>query len=580
MSIPKEFMLKLPSGSTLPAVGLGTYAPKHTENEVFEAVRSAIRNGYRHFDCAAIYRNEQAVGQGIKKVIVEGKVTREDLFITSKLWNTCHRPDLVRTSLKKSLQDLGLKYLDLYLIHWPLGYFEGGEFHPRDETGKVKFSDVDYLDTWKALEDCVDEGLVKNIGLSNFNSQQIQRILDNCRIKPCTNQVEVHPHFSNEKLINFCQQKDIVVTAYAPLGSPGNEDVPTHHCLEEPVVKQIAQQKNKSPAQVILRFLLQRGLAVIPKAITPNRIAEDIQLFDFELTEDNMKDMCSLNKNYRLYREDINTKCSTLLPESYKVFNSATRELQSVQLCYQRATKCTTLLPESYKVFNSATRELQCVQLCYQRATKCSTLLPESYKVFNSATRELQSVQLCYQRATKCSTLLPESYKVYNSATRELQSVQLCYQRATMCSTLLPESYKVFNSATRELQSVQLCYQRATKCSTLLPESYNVFNSATRELQSVQLCYQRATMCSTLLPESYKVFNSATRELQSVQLCYQRATKCSTLLPESYNVFNSATRELQSVQLCYQRAGVCTDISKCDTSDQHVADNESSSVIL
>ncbi|ESP01475.1 hypothetical protein LOTGIDRAFT_176450, partial [Lottia gigantea] len=246
------------------------------EDEVIDAVKAAVRAGYRHIDCAAIYRNERAVGHAIKQLIVEDVVKREDLFITSKLWNTCHRPDLVEDNLKKSLEDLGLQYLDLYLMHWPMAYKEGGEFLPRDENGKVLFSDVDYLDTWKALEDCVDQGLTLSIGCSNFNSKQLQRILDNSRIKPSNNQVEINIQNNNKKLVEYCKANDIAVTAFAPLGSPGNTSNSTP-LLEDPVLKDIASKKNKTPAQVALRFLIQQGIGVLPKSVNAKRIPENFE---------------------------------------------------------------------------------------------------------------------------------------------------------------------------------------------------------------------------------------------------------------------------------------------------------------
>ncbi|XP_053384554.1 aldo-keto reductase family 1 member B1-like [Mercenaria mercenaria] len=305
MSSKDQFVFTLRGGLKMPALGLGTYAPKEDDDDVFNAVHTAVKVGYRHLDCAAIYRNEIAVGSAIKKLIIEGTVQREDLFITSKLWNTCHRPDLVRASLKKSLDDLGLKYLDMYLIHWPMAYKEGGEFHPRDENGKVLFSDVDYVDTWKALEDCVDEGLVRNIGVSNFSSKQLQRILDKARIKPQINQVECHLHLSNSKLQKYCQENGVVLQAYAPLGSSGNKTEPPPKCLEEPVLLEIAKAKNKTPAQVTLRYLLQRGLSLVPKSVTPQRIQENFQIFDFELSSDEEKQLQNLNKDFRMHTEDM-----------------------------------------------------------------------------------------------------------------------------------------------------------------------------------------------------------------------------------------------------------------------------------
>ncbi|CAG2210238.1 AKR1B [Mytilus edulis] len=329
-----KFSFTLNSGSVMPALGFGTYAPQHVEDDVLKAVRIAVKAGYRHLDCAAIYRNERAVGQALKQLIVESTITRKDIFVTSKLWNTCHRPDLVRSSLKKSLEDLGLSYLDLYLVHWPMGYQDdlglsyldmyllhwpmGYQVSMTDDLG-LSYLDmyllhwpighqVNFVETWKALEDCVDEGLVKDIGLSNFNSKQIERLLEVARIKPSNNQVECHLHLAQNKLIEYCKSKNITVTAYSPLGSPGNKRkqevwentktrsnpetdkyiirCPHTPALEEPVVKQLASQKNKTPAQILLRFLLQRGLAVIPKSVTQVRITENFQVFDFELSDE------------------------------------------------------------------------------------------------------------------------------------------------------------------------------------------------------------------------------------------------------------------------------------------------------
>lgn len=305
MSNKSKYQLPMRSGHMMPIVGFGTYAPKETDDDVFNAVHTAVKCGYRHLDCAALYRNERAVGSAIKRLIVEGTVTREDLYVVSKLWNTCHKPDFVRASLKKSLDDLGLKYVDLYLIHWPVAYKEGGEFFPKDEHGKVVYSDVDYLDTWKALEDCVDEGLCRNIGVMNFSSRQIQRILQECRIKPSCNQVEIHLHFSNQKLVQYCQENGIAVTAYSPLGTHGNIEEPHPACLEEPVLQDIAKAKSKTPAQIVLRFLIQRGICVVPKSVNLNRVQENFQVFDFELSSDEMKQLFDLNKDHRLAKEEV-----------------------------------------------------------------------------------------------------------------------------------------------------------------------------------------------------------------------------------------------------------------------------------
>ncbi|GFN87732.1 hypothetical protein PoB_001423800 [Plakobranchus ocellatus] len=293
----------LSSGALFPVIGLGTYAPLQGENEVITAVKAAVRAGYRHIDCAAVYRNERAVGHALKELIVEGVVKREDLYVVSKLWNTCHRPDLVLPSLKKTLDDLGLQHLDLYLMHWPMAYKEGGDLNPCDENGKTIYSDVDYLDTWKALEDCRDMGVTKDIGLSNFNSKQIQRLSESARIQPVALQVEVNCRNSNIKLIEFCKSKNIAVIAFAPVGSPSMEK--NVRLIDEPVVKDIAVAHKKSPAQVAIRFCLQLGIAAVPKSVTPSRIVENMQVFDFNLSEAEMSALKALNTNHRLYDEQI-----------------------------------------------------------------------------------------------------------------------------------------------------------------------------------------------------------------------------------------------------------------------------------
>lgn len=190
--------------------------------QVAQGVKDAIDAGYRLIDGAHVYENEHEVGEGVNAKIKEGVVKREDLFVTSKLWNTFHDPKDVRGACEHTLKQLQLDYLDLYLIHWPIGYGLSKELFPKNEAGESLHSNFDLMDTWRAMEELVDAGLTKSIGISNYNIKQVDYIYDNARIKPVTNQFECHPYLLNKELREHCKSKNIVVTAYSPLGSPGD----------------------------------------------------------------------------------------------------------------------------------------------------------------------------------------------------------------------------------------------------------------------------------------------------------------------------------------------------------------------
>ncbi|XP_030762001.1 aldo-keto reductase family 1 member B1-like [Sitophilus oryzae] len=295
--VPK---IKFNNGQEFPVFGLGTWKSK--PGEVTQAVKDALDLGYRHIDCAHVYLNEPEVGEALKTKLGDGTVKREEIYITSKLWNTMHRPDLVEPAIRTTLKNLNLQYLDLYLIHWPFALQEDGDLFPVGKDGKTAFSDVDYLDTWKALEALVAKGLTKSIGVSNFNKKQLERLLANAKIPPVTNQIEVHPYLNQQKLIDYCKSKNIVVTAYSPLGSPDRPWAKPGdpQLLDDPKIQAIAKKYGKTPAQVVIRYGLQRGLIVIPKSVTKSRIQQNFDIWDFQLSADDIAQLNTFDCNGRI----------------------------------------------------------------------------------------------------------------------------------------------------------------------------------------------------------------------------------------------------------------------------------------
>ncbi|CAL8068688.1 unnamed protein product [Calicophoron daubneyi] len=289
--------LPLYNGQTIPTLGLGTYLCP--PGKAAASVQAALEAGYRHFDCAYAYENEKEIGEALEEGMKRLNIKREDIFVTSKLWCTCMRPERVRKACEKSLSDLRLSYLDLYLMHWPFAFEPCEGLFPIIKEGDTFGADYPpLLDTWKAMEQLVDDGLVRSIGVSNFNHRQIDRILEKCRIRPANLQVEIHANFPNAKLVKYAQSKGLTVTAYRPLGRPDLATEKTNLLLQ-PWVTGIAKKHNKTPAQVLLRWLLQREIIVIPKSVTPARIVENSKIFDFTLTPDEMEIISTSGLNER-----------------------------------------------------------------------------------------------------------------------------------------------------------------------------------------------------------------------------------------------------------------------------------------
>ncbi|XP_051547791.1 aldo-keto reductase family 1 member D1-like [Myxocyprinus asiaticus] len=298
--------IPLSDGNRIPIIGLGTYGdPRKTpKGTAYESVKIAIDVGYRHFDCALVYYNEHEVGQAIREKIADGTVKREDIFYCGKLWGTFHPPELVRHALERTLKESGMDYVDLYIIEFPVAFKPGDVFYPKDENEKIVFYNNDLCATWEALEACKDAGLTKSLGVSNFNRRQLELILNKpgLKYKPVSNQVECHPYFSQPKLLDFCRQNDIVIVGYSPLGTSRDAswvNLKSPPLLEDTVLVSIGEKYNKSPAQVSLRFNIQRGVVVIPKSFSPQRIRDNFQIFDFSLTDDEMDAIEKLNKNVR-----------------------------------------------------------------------------------------------------------------------------------------------------------------------------------------------------------------------------------------------------------------------------------------
>ncbi|XP_011500525.1 PREDICTED: 1,5-anhydro-D-fructose reductase-like [Ceratosolen solmsi marchali] len=283
-------------GYKMPMFGLGTYMSK--SGEVREAVKYAIEIGYRHFDTAAFYENEREIGNAIREKIDDGSVTREDIFITTKLWCNSHKENEVVPACKESLRNLGFDYVDLYLIHWPFAFKSGDKFTPKDASGKVEFQDTDYLETWRGMEECKRQNLARSIGISNFNSEQIDRLMLSANIKPVNNQIEVSLNLNQKHLIEVCKKYGITVTGFSPLGRPENSRI--NNLWDRPEIKVLCEKYKKTPANIACRFIFQMDVTPIPKSVTKSRIKENLDIFDFSLSDKEVKIIEGMETNTRV----------------------------------------------------------------------------------------------------------------------------------------------------------------------------------------------------------------------------------------------------------------------------------------
>jgi len=292
-------------GGRMPALGLGTW--KSASGEAGEAVREAIRTGFRHFDCSPIYGNEAEIGAALADAIAAGEVERDELWITSKLWNSCHGRENVVPALRRTLADLRLSYVDLYLVHWPVALQERvGIGYAKTAADFRAPEEAPIAATWAGMEDAFSLGLCWNIGVSNFSVTKLESLARTARIAPAVDQVESHPYLQQTDLLRYCGDNGIVLTAFAPLGSGDRParvrtaDDPV--LMSDPVIASIAASHGLSPAQVMIAWAIQRGTSLIPKSTNPARIAQNFAAASVTLSEREMEAIAGIDRNHRFFK--------------------------------------------------------------------------------------------------------------------------------------------------------------------------------------------------------------------------------------------------------------------------------------
>ena len=302
----------LNTGDKIPVIGLGTFgSDTYSNDEVAQAVKFAIKNGYRHIDCASVYGNEKEIGEALSELIADGDIKREDLWITSKVWNDMHGDGEVIASCKQSLKDLQLDYLDLYLVHWPFPNYHapGCDVSSRNPDSKP-YHHEDYMKVWRQMEQLVAMGLVRNIGTSNMTIPKMKLLLQDAKIKPAVNEMEIHPHFQQDELYSYMLKNDILPIGYSPIGSPGRPErdktADDTVDIEDPVIVAVAKRLGVHPAVVCVQWGVQKGHVVIPFSVKPNKIISNLKAAEKDaILPEEMEKIAKIDKNCRLIKGQV-----------------------------------------------------------------------------------------------------------------------------------------------------------------------------------------------------------------------------------------------------------------------------------